>query len=131
MEHRKDKHISTVAFCRNKKEGECIYSDETCWWKHSEQGKEEPNKCYMCEKTFVNRGRLMLHKKVKHEATVRTCNYFDNGVCRFREESCWYKHKQNRDDEDDKSNMEVDETNSSSVFQEAQEILKPPIRSQN
>ena len=155
MEHRKDKHVSAVAFCRNKREGRCIYSDDKCWWNHSAQSRnlEDNNKCYLCEKTFVTRRGLMMHKKTNHEKIVRTCNYFRNGDCRFREESCWYKHSENEnhenkdmdvDEDEDLKNMDVDKVDEkpkekdveeenvqNSVFQKARENLKPPIKSKS
>ena len=130
MEHRKDKHASTVAFCRNKREGNCVYSDEKCWWNHSEQprNKEEPNKCYICEKTIENRGGLMLHKKVNHQAIVRRCSFYQNGACRFREESCWYRHKETVEEKEETENIDInEETPENSFFYKAKENMKPPL----
>ena len=37
MYHRKSKHINSVAYCRNKLEGNCSYEDNMCWWNHAEK----------------------------------------------------------------------------------------------
>ena len=32
MHHRKEKHMNAVAFCRNKSQGSCSFTDDMCWW---------------------------------------------------------------------------------------------------
>ena len=107
-----------------------MYSDEKCWWNHFEQprNKEEPNKCYTCDKSFQNRGGLMSHKKEVHQAIVRDCSYYENGACRFRKETCWYRHKETVEEKEKTVNMDIDEeTPSNSVFHKAKENMKPPL----
>ena len=37
MNHRKSKHLNTVAPCQKYREGNCSFSKEMCWWRHEDQ----------------------------------------------------------------------------------------------
>ena len=68
----------------------------------------------------------MVHKKSKHEELTKYCNLFLDGKCKFKDETCWYRHKdEQKDNSKEKSVKNVPEN---SVFQEVQENLKPPIK---
>ena len=56
MVHRKIKHSSTVAYCRNYANKTCSYSSKMCWWNHTEinDNGEEKVKCFICLRTFRN-----------------------------------------------------------------------------
>ena len=57
MRHRKDKHIHSVAPCRNEISGSCSYSAKMCWWKHDDihTGESDGIKCFVCEQTFESK----------------------------------------------------------------------------
>ena len=128
MEHRKKEHLKTVAFCKNK--GDCVFSNEKCWWNHDDQqdskSREETFKCYICGDTFQQRGEMMVHKKSKHKESTRFCNLFLDAKCPFKDVSCWFRH----DDIQEKVSFEEndEEITENTVFQEVQENLEPPIR---
>ena len=52
MVHRKNEHLSTVAYCRNYANKTCPFSNKMCWWSHAENtdNGEENIKCFICEK---------------------------------------------------------------------------------
>ena len=62
MDHRKDKHASTVAPCRNNIRGACQFSSNMCWWSHAEQtpSNDLPIKCYICNETFERKSIMMI-----------------------------------------------------------------------
>ena len=137
MNHRKIKHIQTVANCAKKINGECRFSSQKCWWNHEfnleiENKSEDQFKCFTCNETFNSKGRMMLHKKEKHGHLVRSCiDHIDN-KCTFNDKSCWFRHdeaflEQTKEDsiKDDK---EEDETKQISVFRQVLENLEPPIK---
>ena len=130
MEHRKNEHIKTVAYCRNNLKGSCLFSNEKCWWNHDTQSdsekRDESFKCYICDSTFQQKGQMMAHKKSQHPESVRYCNLFLDSKCIFNDNACWYRHTVNP-----KKNVEDENSVSEkSVFQEVQENLKPPIKIQ-
>ena len=90
MYHRKSKHTSSVAYCKNKSEGNCYYTDDICWWKHTEKN-EEVYECYSCNERFERKGLLMTHRKREHNNSLGNCNQFAQNNCRFQESECWYK----------------------------------------
>ena len=130
MEHRKKEHIKTVAYCKNKIDGTCIYSDLKCWWNHDNQSDTERSgltfKCFICSETFSEKGQMMTHKKKEHLESVRYCNLILDGKCPFLDEKCWYRHTENAKNNSEEV-INEDEQKETSVFQEVQEDLAPPI----
>ena len=131
MVHRKIKHLSTVAYCRNYANKTCSYSSEMCWWNHTESNEgEEKVKCFICGIIFQNKRETMIHRKKEHKSFVRDCNLYLENKCKYKEESCWFKHREideEKDDEEIVIEEEVDEHSSESVFWNAKENLKPPL----
>ena len=90
---------------------------------------------------------MMIHRKKEH--VVKDCNLYLENKCRYSEESCWFNHVDNVNEEDKQENVEnvneedeqenvekvneedehgnVDHKSSQSVFQEVQVNLEPPI----
>ena len=130
MDHRKIEHPKTVACCRKYMKNECLFSDVKCWWIHDAKLESEKRgeifKCYICGDTFGQKGQMMVHKKSKHEELTKYCNLFLDEKCRFKDETCWYRHKDKQKD-NSKENT-VKNVTENSVFQEVHENLKPPIK---
>ena len=127
MTHRKEKHITSVACCRNNMVGKCIFSDSMCWWNHSEQTPSEVIKCFVCNETFANKPDMMVHRKKAHSDIIKKCTQFESNTCRFQGSDCWYKH--GNDSEEEEVEVEVEETihEHNSVFQKASVNPKPPL----
>ena len=136
MNHRKTEHIETVAICKNIiKDGYCTFSNQGCWWNHQKQPENEIRiegslKCYTCNETFNARATLMVHKKEKHRHLVRGCNLFIDDKCPYNDSKCWFIHEETfvQGDNKEEEEKEEQETNKS-VFQNVQENLEPPIKS--
>ena len=129
MNHRKNKHSDTVAFCRNFCEGNCTYSDEMCWWNHNKK-QDETIKCFICSNTFDSKTLLMKHRKKDHHNLIKPCTQFKQNNCRFRSESCWFKHEEDVtedviENKENTNSKKVEE--SQKVFQKVSEDLYPPI----
>ena len=134
MYHRKNKHIESVAFCKNKILDKCRFVSEKCWWRHTEekeviQHSEKQHtadiiKCYLCQAQFENKRTLMIHRKKEHITAVKNCNKFEENNCRFGNDDCWFIHALKthiyQENKDAKSE--------DSVFRGVKENLKPPIR---
>ena len=92
-----------------------------CWWNHEiKERRNEVTDCFVCNKTFSTKSTLMLHRKTYHSDIVRNCTDFSEVKCKFKEDSCWYKHV--------KKNSNIDEFDSG--FQNVKENLEPPLRNQ-
>ena len=132
MNHRKSKHLDTVAYCRNNIEGRCSYSDEMCWWNHGKR-ENEGIKCYICSVIFKSKTHLMSHRKKEHNDTVKPCTQFRQNCCRFRSDACWFKHVENisenviENEKEDKTKDSKKNNKSQTVFQEVLGDLDPPI----
>ena len=50
-------------------------------------------KCNICKTKFKGKKYLMNHIKTKHGGSLPPCKYFQNGTCKFTENSCWFVHK--------------------------------------
>ena len=120
MYHRKAKHLSTVAYCRNKSEGKCQYADDMCWWNHAEK-QEGTIECHICNNIFTSRANMMSHRKREHKDLVKICSQFQNDNCRFKSESCWFEHEEKNHEQKENVGPEQD-------FQEVSENLEPPIK---
>ena len=133
MNHRKSKHSEIFAYCRNFTNGNCPYSDEMCWWNHSKK-QNESIKCFICSKTFESRTQLMSHRKIDHSNLIKACVQFQQNNCRFRSQSCWFKHETNEEEneeentnDDFRSNDSRNKSQRSTVFQKVSDDLVPPI----
>ena len=129
MTHRKSKHVHTVAICRNKLEGKCDFSDELCWWSHdtSIMNTGEQVKCYVCGKRFEKKAEMMTHRKLKHAEIVMPCKKHQIKQCGFQDQTCWYKHEtESNDDSVPKPMNEEQKMETESVFQKVTQNLKPP-----
>ena len=125
MQHRKSMHLNSVAYCRNKIEGNCVFSDDICWWNHAKKVVEENVKCYICNETFDCKAHMMNHRKKQHPSVVRVCNEYKKNNCRFVNESCWYTHESvNKNHE---HINEADNSVNEPVFRKASENLEPSI----
>ena len=62
--------------------------------KHRMKGHdtEEVIKCKHCDDQFSAIWNLMNHRKLKHINTVRQCQNYQSGKCRFTSEKCWWRH---------------------------------------
>ena len=132
MNHKKSKHLDTVAYCRNNIEGRCSYSDEMCWWNHGKR-ENEGIKCYICSVIFKSKTHLMSHRKKDHNDTVKPCTQFRQNCCRFRSDTCWFKQFENisenviENEKEDKTKDSKKNIKSQTVFQEVLGDLDPPI----
>jgi hypothetical protein len=129
MKHRKDKHLITVAYCKNNLNARCPYSSTMCWWNHSDPDKdlsreEDGIRCFICAQTFQSEGTMMIHRKKEHKNMVRICNLFEENNCRHGEDACWYSHGE-IDEED------AEKQQSSSVFCKVQQNKEPPLEDLN
>ena len=103
-----------------------------CWWNHIEinDNDEGKVKCFICGRTFRNMREMMIHRKKEHKSFVRDCNLFLEDKCNYKEESCWFNHREIEEEKDDDEIVienDVDEQSSESVFRNAQENLEPPL----
>ena len=128
MNHRKNTHTETVAPCRNYNEGKCSYTDNKCWWKHDNE-QEGNIRCFICSQLFGSKSQLMIHRQKEHEQLIRPCVQFQQNNCRFKDNTCWFKHEMNGQNDDEEVAADS-KTEDISVFQKASEILKPPINNQ-
>ena len=93
MNHRKINHPNTVAPCKNFPNGMCSFTAESCWWSHGEKVNETQGiKCFICGETFMNKSKLMNHRKQLNSRIVQPCNNFANGNCRYQSKCCWFEH---------------------------------------
>ena len=98
MSHKKKNHVQNVSTCWHFSKGSCIFGDENCWFIHNDQSKEsnetEKNSmiCNICDKILKTKNEYMVHRKKEHEENIRTCHFYKNGTCPYKE-SCWFSHK--------------------------------------
>ena len=93
MKHRKEAHSMTVGTCKKFIAKTCPFTSSACWWRHDNSKDDRSNfSCYICEKTFVSRTEMMIHRKKYHIDMVPRCNQFEKGSCKFQSEFCWFKH---------------------------------------
>ena len=122
MVHRKQKHANLVATCRNYKTEKCPFADSKCWWNHyvQKQSVAAEVKCFICDEKFENKTNMMIHRKKNHPELVRKCDQYEINNCRFKEESCWFKHEIKKEENERASSSKL-------VFQKVSGNLKPPI----
>ena len=133
LQHRKKEHYNSVAPCRKYAEKSCPYSDETCYWKHTEKDVSENIQCFICGKTYKGKNELMKHRKIEHINFVKVCDKFQEGRCGFQESFCWFKHDKKeqisiKEDEE----MDVESGSETEVaesgFHKTPRKMKPPLR---
>ena len=132
MVHRKQKHIESVANCRKKRDENCPFSDEKCWWNHKNRQANKYNikqiECYFCDKIFENKPSLMKHRNAEHRSVVRRCDKYMGNNCPFQSIDCWYLHDdEHMEIEELDAKFQEKETIKSSVFQSLFTHIKPPI----
>ena len=130
MTHRKSEHLGTIAHCRNNLQGKCDYTDQMCWWNHApEVPTSEANfKCYVCDNTFESKYDMMVHRKKEHGSIIKPCNLYQDNSCRFTNESCWFRHNLENDDNNiQEEDVDDEQMETDSVFQKVWENLKPPL----
>ena len=116
MDHRKTKHLSSVAYCGKNANGICNYTSELCWWKHIENS-DQSIECYVCGKMFDCKSNMMTHRKKVHAETIKPCYQYFEKKCRFDGESCWFIH------------VNVQKSNDGpSVFRNAPQKKEPPLK---
>ena len=72
MNHRKEKHGNFVRQCKNYQDKKCIYTSETCWWRH-ENVKIDLNltiKCFICSEIFETKSQMMQNT---HSTSFEAC----------------------------------------------------------
>ena len=73
----------------------CTYSNEDCWFNHSENPKACDTidfNCTLCDKLFKRRAEFMKHRKINHRTNVSLCRDKMHGSCRYSGETCWFLH---------------------------------------
>ena len=89
MNHRKEKHPSNKV-CRYFKKGECLFDEDTCWYKHVKSVEPEETitnnlKCGTCDNLFSDNSQLKKHIcSIHEESSKKNMNrmnetYDDNG----------------------------------------------------
>ena len=73
MRHYKRVHIETVTTCWNYSLGCCVFGDQACWFKHTEEVTSSNMRCKICDKTFPNKSEYHIHKKKTHRSSVTPC----------------------------------------------------------
>ena len=123
MNHRKQKHIEKVAYCRKKQEGSCPFSDDKCWWNH--ENKQQEVKCYVCDKIFQGKSSMMKHRKSEHTSLVRKCDKDLQNNCPFQSNTCWFLHENDMEVEDGQEDNTINETQKQT---ETLVFRKPPVK---
>ena len=105
MEHKKFTHTDKVSKCWNFPNGKCTYTDDKCWFQHSENAGEIFC-CKFCDKEFSNQSTLLIHRKRYHANTVPLCRSYLSGSCVYTNETCWFKHAGNVSENNKNTNYE-------------------------
>ena len=133
MIHRKVKHKTFVAQCKNYLEKNCTFTSESCWWIHeTKDTRSEGIPCYVCNRTFNTKAKMMIHRKKYHSNIVKPCQKFLEGKCPFQEEFCWFNHNQSKKVSTNAENDKIEDTfiienEEASDFQQEIKKMKPPL----
>jgi hypothetical protein len=121
MNHRRDNHTDILKMCSHYLKGTCVYENDVCWYRHGANKKDAIEfKCSFCEHIFKRKHELMMHRKDMHtESNMFKCRAFQKGLCRNKENECWYNH-------DEKSVNDTEKDVQTPVFQKAQDNPHPP-----
>ena len=68
---------------------------------------------------------MMIHRKEMHLDVVRFCNLFIQNKCPYNEDSCFYKHTENGNNEDDHGEDDVQNADDRKTETQNRE---PPLR---
>ena len=116
MNHKKNNHEVTE-ICEHFLKDKCSFSAKTCWnlhqkpnSKHSSTEKTSSSdieviKCYTCNEAFRTRNKMMKHRKKAHIELVKECRENVKNDCDFTTDTCWYKHSNPQDFQQDPDNM--------------------------
>ena len=118
MRHKKAEHVDRVSICRNFMDRNCTYSDEDCWFDHSENLKacdKTDFNCTSCDKVFKGRSEFMKHRKIEHSLLVPLCRDKIKGSCMYSDETCWFVH--------DSENVMPEEDKNEKVINYNQEVF--------
>ena len=110
MRHIKSEHSDKVSMCRDYAEGNCTFSDDMCWFSHSEEkdpGNTTEYNCDLCNKVFTGRFDFMKHRKQEHKPAVMKCRHALYGTCMFGEDKCWFVHETDKNEKMIQNNQEV------------------------
>ena len=95
MKHNKRMHTERVALCWNFSAGKCDYSDDYCWFSHSQNLKETENfKCNICEIVFKTKNEVHYHQKREHVRSILQCRIASKMTCLYGAEKCWFQHNE-------------------------------------
>ena len=66
--------------------------------KHTMRGSDcrEPIKCKICGDEFTEKLNIMMHRKTNHIGSVATCRNFENEICSYTSDACWWNHEEKR-----------------------------------
>ena len=121
MKHRNREHPSQK-ICRYFESNTCMFEADVCWYRHDLKSQQlQANKevdCNKCSLKFESNQDMMMHAKKMHEMSVQRCRNYLQGTCEFTEDTCWYRHKDEKD-VDEQRNVE------NLGFQKAQEKIPP------
>ena len=77
--------------------------DKNCWFVHEDEPEPvDTYKCNLCESEFNSPPEFLRHRKKYHEQIVPICKKFESGECIFGSEKCWFNHKSDSEDANDK-----------------------------
>ena len=137
MNHKRDVHKNMIT-CKFFQEKRCKFSEDMCWYKHTEKKHEAQRKdknvleviqCHVCDQKFRKTNDMMQHKKTQHPDQVRECKANKEGNCSFGNR-CWYIHKdlETEINVEDNEYEDIEPENNATDFQENSENLAPPLR---
>ena len=86
----------------------------------------EQVKSHVCGKRFEKKAEMMTHRKLEHAEIVIPCKKHQIKQCRFQDQTCWYKHEtESNDDSVPKPMNEEQKMETESVCQKVTQNLKP------
>ena len=131
MDHRKKHHRDILRKCRNNLNGNCPYSDDDCWFSHSNGNCSVSDKqnfeCRSCGETFESLHGMMKHRKETHARMIPQCKSIMQGsICVFKDK-CWYGHPARSAPASatiEEENIEIETPRS--VFRKRPDMEEPP-----
>ena len=121
MKHKKFKHADKVSQCWNFTIKKCSYSDETCWFSHSEITGDD-FECNFCDKKFSNQSNFLKHRKEYHKHSVPACRNLNKGTCKFSEK-CWFNHSERETLKGTETEDHANENNDTEI-KETKEVIQ-------
>ena len=95
MTHKQKVRTEKVSICWQFATGSCDFGEEYCWFIHCQlrQNLETVNfNCNSCDKEFRSWPDFLKHRKQEHTHLVPPYRNEKNGLCRFGDLKCWFKH---------------------------------------